>query len=1076
MRKILQAVTLLSLFGAWIPAAMAQNTGNLTGKVTDRAGAAVPNATVIVTNSSSSASQRVLTAPDGRFTIMSLPPGLYRVEVESAGFKRSSQQTIELVTGKPADFTIVLEGGDPATTVEAQATARVIQDDNAQIAKSLGGNVINELPGLDRNYQHYLDLIAGVGLPAPAGSVTESPQLNRVWNTNGQPNSSNLRLLDGAKNHEPATGVSVHVMPLHAVKQLNVVNSGYEPQFGRAGGSVVNVETSPGTNDFHGNVFYLYSSDQFNARNYFNQTPAEKSHFRSSQFGGAAGGAIAPNRVFFYLGYEGDYIREGRTQIATVPTADFRAGNFSAVPDFTLFHPATGTNGMNRIPLPGGMVPSGLINPTSRAIANALPLPNHPGLINNFVGSPVDRSDGHRATGRLDFYAAESTNVFVRYGYSNYLTYSPSIFGSEELGGGSNARLRNHNGGVSLTHRFSPTFTVDALANYSRYNNNRWGTGAADAAAFGFGDVTANGQLPGISIAGLQIGNNPLFPYQDVTDSYNATVNAGMSKGRHTLKFGIDIWHSRMTGYEQFMAGRQAGYTFAPGASLNAGWSSGALSGFPNAFGAFMMGYASQVNGFTSGARPHFRATEYAGYVGDTFRVTERFSLSFGVRYEAFSPVETRGNSSFFSFGSSQFTPFETGDSDRSGTQPWDTNNFAPRFGFAYRIGERTVVRGGYAVSFFRPNLTWYAQSFLPDGFQTFQQGLGTSYQIVPGNYAQNPLASGVGTNGLPSGVTAIVRDDIETPYMQTYNFQIQHDFGGSASLDVGYVGNFGRHLPLTQNVNTAMPGTGIPGLPIAGRTAGLYDLSTGLTSNYNALQVTFNKRFANWISFAGQYTWSRAMDYGDGMMPLMNNLNRSDNYGPAHWDRRHVFTLGHVWEPLGANFRRAGWAGALLGGWKVNGILRAFGGTPVTLGADPLLCACPGNTARADVVGVGTVTRVVPDPAIYGYSVGVPYSFPVRDFQQPAAGSFGNLGRNSVYTHDFWERGAWNYDASVTKTFQISEQNRLELQGDMFNVLNTPHFAAPVIDVNSVNFGRSFSTVPGFGARTIRIGARYVF
>jgi hypothetical protein len=686
--------------------------------------------------------------------------------------------------------------------------------------------------------------------------------------------------------------------------------------------------------------------------------------------------------------------------------------------------------------------------------------------------------DAHRGTGRMDFYVSDQTNVFARYGYSNYLTFSPALFESEELGGGSNARLRNHIAGASLTHRFSPNFTMDVLFNYSRYNNRRWGTGIADASAFGFGDITANGHLPNISIAGLQIGNNPLFPDQDVTNSYNVAANGAIIRGRHTVKFGFDIWHSRMDGYEQFMAGRESGFTFGPGATLNAGQGIGEFGGFPNAFAAFLTGSPSQVSGFTPGARPHFRTTEYAGWVGDTLRATDRLSLNFGVRYSAFSPVETRENASFFNFGTSQFTPFETGDTDLSGTQPWDTMNFAPRFGFAYRVGERTVVRGGYALSYFRPNLTWFAQSFLPAGFRSFQQGWSGGYQTVPGNFSQISLtpANGSGDNGLPSGPTAILRDDIETPYLQSYNFQIQHDFGSGASLDVAYVGNIGRHLPLTQNLNAAAAGTGLPGLPFANRTAALYELSTGLTSNYNALQATFNKRFTNWVSFAGQYTWSRAMDYGDGMMPLMNNLIRQDNYGPADWDRRHMFTLSHVWEPLGANFRREGWVGALLGGWKISGILRGFSGTPVTLTADPLLCACPGNTSRANVIGTGTVTRIVPEPTIYGFFVGVPYEFPVFEFQQPQAGSLGNLGRNSVYTHNLWDDGAWNYDASVTKAFQVSEQNRLELKGDIFNVTNTPHFATPVIDVNSVNFGRSFATVPGFGARTIRLGARYVF
>jgi hypothetical protein len=770
------------------------------------------------------------------------------------------------------------------------------------------------------------------------------------------------------------------------------------------------------------------------------------------------GGRIVRDRVFFFGAYEGDYVREGRTQVATVPTADFRAGDFSAVPNLNLHNPATGfPGGAGRLPFLGGMIPSGMINPTSQALANALPLPNNPGLINNYVTSPINRMDAHRGTGRLDFYVTEQTNLFGRYGYSNYLTFVPNVFESEELGGGSNARLRNHNAGVSVAHRFSPTFTLDALANYSRYNNRRWGTGIADASAFGFGDVTANGQLPNISIAGLQIGNNPLFPYQDVTNSFNVAVNGGWTRGRHNVKFGFDAWQSRMFGFEQFMFGRESGYIFGPGGTLRSGQGSGELGAFPNAFASFLVGAPTQVSGFNPGGRPEFRSTEYAGYVGDTWRVTDRLALNFGVRYSAFSPVEPPDEASFVNLG---------------GEQDWDTNNFAPRFGFAYRFAERTVIRGAYAISYFRPNLTWYAQSFLPTGFSTFQEGLATDYAVVTNNYAAFPL-TGTPGGGLPNGPAGILRDDIRTPSLQSYNVQVQHDFGAGASIDVAYVGNLGRHLPYTQNLNVAEVGTGVAGLPFAGRTAPLYDLGTGLNSNYNALQATFNKRFTNWVAFAGQYTWSRAMNYGDAMNPLLNNLDRDDNYGPADWDRRHMFTLSHVWEPLGANFRRQGWVGAVLGGWKISGILRAASGPPLNVTADPLLCACPGNTARASV---GNFTRTELNPEITGFFVGVPFDFPVNSFGQPAPGTQGNLGRNAVYTHGFWDTNAWNYDASVTKVFQISEQNRLEFRGDVFNVLNTPHFSAPIGNVGDVNFGRTFTTVPGFGARTIRLGGRYVF
>jgi hypothetical protein len=302
---------------------------------------------------------------------------------------------------------------------------------------------------------------------------------------------------------------------------------------------------------------------------------------------------------------------------------------------------------------------------------------------------------------------------------------------------------------------------------------------------------------------------------------------------------------------------------------------------------------------------------------------------------------------------------------------------------------------------------------------------------------------------------------------------QIQHELGNSASFDIGYVGNVGRHLPYTQELNAALPGAGVAGLPLFsqfGRTASTLEMGTGLNSYFNSLQANVSKRFSDTLSLMGSYTWSRAMNYGSGLVPFQNNFDRSANYGPADWDRRHMLSLSHMWQPFGSG-RRNGVLGALLQGWELSGVLRAVTGSPLTITADPTLCACPGNIARANVTGVGTETRVIPEQTIWGYWVGVPYRFPVFEFQQPDPGSFGNLGRNSVYGEGFL-----NYDLAVAKGFAIAEQNRLEIRGEVFNLTNTPHFANPIVNVNSPFFGQSNATAPGLNQRTIRLGARYSF
>jgi hypothetical protein len=1080
-KKILQTLTFCGVFLAWISASMAQSTGTLSGRITVRAGEPVPNATVIVTSVNNGNSLRVLTAPDGSFTLSGLAPGSYRVEIESAGFKRASQQNVELVAGGPAEVNIVLEPGDAQTTVEATATTRTIQDDSGQIAKSLGPTILTQLPVQDRNHQELIGLLPGITPPYTPWSLIESPQQNRAWETNGQPNWANLRLMDGFKNHEPVTGRSVYVMPMQSIRQMNVATSNHEAQFGRAGGAIVNNHTRPGTNDFHGNLFWQHRNEWWGARDYFNAPGTAQAKDRANQFGGSAGGHIVRDRVFFFGAYEGDLYRTGLSRFTTLPTAEMRAGDFSGIPGITLFDPNTGSAaGFGRAQFAGNMIPAGRINPISRAILNELPLPNQPGVLNNYFANVATRNDGHRGIGRLDFYLTDQTNLYAREAYSNFLVAQPSVLNSDFFGGGTNSRLRNHNALVSVAHRFSPTFSLDAGLGYSRYNNRKWGSNAADAEAFGFrepfGGLTGSGAFPNISIGGMDLlGNNPNFPGEDVTNSWNFNANAGIMHGRHNVRWGADIWHTRFSGFENWMYGPNAAFTFGAGGTLSPGVASGMFGAFPNAFASFLLGAPTQTARAFNTTMPQLRTTEYAGYIADTVKVTDRLTLSLGLRYEAFLPVETANNTSFFNFGSSRINLFSEGSSDFGVDQPFDSNNFAPRFGFAYRFAERTVVRGGYGISYFRPTLNWFAQTFTPEMFTGMETGVASGFGIVRGGFAgQLPLVmEAPSDNTLQNRPLSYMRNDTETPYMQSYSFQVQHDFGRGASFDIAYVGNLGRHLPYTREMNAALAGAGVAGLPLAGsgRTASTHELGTGMTSKYNALQVSVNKRFTNFLSLAGAYTWSKALDNGNGLLPFQNNSDIFDNYGAADWDRRHIFSLSHVWEPFGSMARRSGVLGSLLAGWELSGIVRWVSGNPLTVTGDPFLCNCPGNTARADVIGTGTVTRIIPQPTIWGYWVGVPFRFPVFEFQQPAAGAFGNLSRNSVYGDGFF-----NYNMALAKSFQITEQGRLQLRGEVYNLTNTPHFANPVTDVNSINFGQSLMSMPGYGARSLQLGARFIF
>jgi hypothetical protein len=414
--------------------------------------------------------------------------------------------------------------------------------------------------------------------------------------------------------------------------------------------------------------------------------------------------------------------------------------------------------------------------------------------------------------------------------------------------------------------------------------------------------------------------------------------------------------------------------------------------------------------------------------------------------------------------------------------------NVGPRFGFAYRPAGTTVIRGGYGISFFNGPLNFYAGSFLSNvGVASgitggFGAVAGPGSGATGGTFAQLPSAQAtpVGTAAIPAPNVPVyfTPSDIRTPYVQQFNLMIEQDLGRYGLIgSVGYVGNLGRHLPYSRDLNAAAPGTGLAGMPFFqsfGRTGPVIQRSTGLNSNYNSLQATLSKRFAQGLSFTAAYTFSKSLDYGaGGLTPLLNNLDIRSNYGPSDWDRPHMFTLSHVWEiPIGAgtSFLNEGWVGRLLGPWQINGLFRWVSGTPVTLTADPTLCNCPGNTPTASTVVTGTNISIIPVPTFFGF-LPVPFESLNFEFTQPPPGTLGNLGRNSVRGPNFA-----NYDVSLFRSFVVKEQTRLELRGEAFNITNTPHFANPVANVSSANFGQSLRTLPYAPERRLQVALRLVF
>ena len=1049
----------------------AQNTGALNGTITSSAGAPVPNATVSVTNSDTGQSRNTITRNDGTFVIVDLTPGTYSVVIEAGGYKRTSQQNVQVGPGSPVKVSATMEAGSSSETVEVKGHAPLIQDDSAEVSHAFTSRTLTDVPFQDRNHQQVVEFMPGITQPTPsiqqsnsaispqqfqdavARSLLTDPQRNLYWNTNGQQYQANRQNLDGTDNTEAYRGTAMNLPPLDAVEQVNLITSTYDASQGRAGGSIINLISRAGTNAFHGSAFAFNTNSFSGARDYFNPVGFPQGHNNFNQFGITAGGPIIRDHTFFFVAYEGDYLRQQSSMVTTVPTAPMLNGDFSAVPNLSLYNPLTGgTNYSARTPFSNNVIPASLLNPAARALGAYFPSPNLPGFENNYLVSTPYRDDGNRLDARLDHRFNDRSALFLRYDYSNYRTVTTSPLGPV-LGTDSLSLLRSHNAEVGWTGGYR-SFIGEFRLGYTRYDDPiRANSAATPASLFGITNPNvSSASLPAIQIAGMSSFGTPAnYPQQNVESTWNVATNWSTRWRNNNIRFGADERQIRLDGFQNYLYGPQGGYLFTTGpTSLQGGPGLGPYGDFANSFASFLLGAPTQ-SGLT---QPNYVPSNYtyqvSGYVSDTIQPFSRLTLDIGVRYDFFTPLQPRvaAANSVYNPYTNNLTQLGTNGVDVRGNLHYNTANLAPRFGFGYRLGDHTVVRGGYAISYFPGLLQYQSDSFIP-AQAGYEQGVNGTYAVA-GRFGVLGAIPTTGT-ALTNRTFAYTQGTTGTPYVQNFSFQVQHDLPFGIVGDVGYVGSLGRNLPYTQELNAALPGAGVTGLPFYPHTASILDRTTGLTSNYNSLQVLASKRFSKGLSFTAAYTYSKALDYGGGLTPLLDSLNVRANYGPASFDQTHVFTLTHVWQiPIGTGTSHlgSGMLGHVLGPWQLDGVLRYATGTPFTPLADPTACNCPGNInpAYANFLGVGTLT-------------------------QPLAGQLGNAGRDILRNENII-----NYDLALFRSFIFLENTKLDFRAEAYNIANSAHLANPITNVNSAYFGQYLNTVPGLGPRSLRLGLRLTF
>jgi Carboxypeptidase regulatory-like domain/TonB dependent receptor len=1082
MRLIIASLLMLACPSTVWPQAV---SATLLGAVTDVTGAVIPKAEVTVTETATGATRTAQTNEQGIYTIPYLAPGIYRVEVKAESFKKFVLEGLELRATTSTRADARLETGQVAEIMEIRSGSPLLQTDRSEVSRSFNRKAVTELPLVDRSFQSLVGLMPGVAPPSVDFTRAEDPQGTTFFRANGQGNSANNTQVDGVDNTNPTLGLSIYIPSAEVVQEVNVTTSNYNAEFGRAGGAMLNVITRGGTNDLHGSLFEFHRNRSFRARNMFNVSPQPKPNFVRNEFGGVLGGPIIRNKTFFFGGFQGRTLRQSNTVTTTVPVDAWRRGDFRDVPGLAIYDPATGAeNGVGRRQFDNNQIPQDRIHPIANKLLPTIPLPNQPGFLNNLIVNVPFRYNGYSYDGRVDHILSESTRGFVKFNYSGYSVDTEAAFPAA-IGEGTKSTPYTVTTVLNLTHSFSPTLVAEFRGGYNRYFTEVNGLNMTDVTNQTLGiqnpnpDPISSQGMARINIAGgMQGMGTPVFyPLINADNLFNFVNTWNKQAGRHAIKWGIDLHRNRMDRFQPqgLNFGPRGLFVFNPGVTaLNGGPELGQFGAFGNSFAAFLLGAPDQTSRTFMPITPTNRQTQFFTFFHDTFQVSRKLTLDLGLRWELYTTVKPRyrGGASNYDPATNSLLIAGYGENDLGNNVQSDWNNFAPRFGFSYRIGDRSVIRGGYGLSNYtgRFGFTGGTLSTQFPVLYNIQNGVENDFALKGTFDALPPVPdiplpeNGIITPAPDQAFFTIPRDN-PIPFVHSYNLTYQREIGWNTAWDIGYVGSLGRRLPFQQQLNAAPPGAGADGRPfkvLFGRTANVDMRAHGLNNNYNSLQTNITKRFSQGLQFTAAYTFSKNLGTGDDQGGFIVQTDIRRNYGPTGYDRTHMFVASHTFElPFGAgkSLLRSGPGRHILGGWQLNGVFRWVSGAPFTPTADATSCNCPGNGNYATVVA----------PVRYLGGTGRGELWVDRtSFQAPAANSFGTAGRNSLRGPGFK-----NYDLSLFRNLRLSERIRLELRGEAYNLTNSPRWGNPVSNINDANFGQIISAG---GERELQVAVRLTF
>ncbi len=1082
MASRLRVLTVLALVWSVAPAWAQVTTSTILGTVKDESGAVLPGASVTVADLGTGSARTTISGADGGYVVESLKPGEYQVTAVLDGFKETILTGIHVQVAQRARVDVTLEVGAVSDKVEVIGRAPVIQTESASVGQVVGTREALEMPLNGRQFIQLATLTPGV--VSSGGSVTGGG-----ISANGMSNQSNNLMIDGIPNWETGEGRQNFSPSLDMIQEFKIQTNSYDAEYGLTGGAQVNVITKRGTTAYHGSGFYFGRDDAFDARPLFQ--PGDLPPFSRKEFGGTVGGRIpGSEKDFFFLSYQGFRQATGLTLVRTFPTDALRRGDFSGIPttiyDPRTYDPVTG----RRLPFPGNIIPADRISPVSAAFMPFWP-PVAAGapLVNNFVLNPNQRLDRNEISIRYDRDLSVKDGLTFRFTYSALDVELPlgnngratGVPGLGEFGSfdGTNSKM-------NWTHIFSGTTLNTLNVGFSRFLQDRQNetTGTDYITPAGIqGIARPQDGIPTFNLSGwTPISDNFDSPSKQTFENYVIENVLTTIRGRHSLKFGAGLVYNR--GRSALSTFDRPTFNFGPRYSTA---SANAPGDQFNALADFLLGTPSSASVWNNRVAQDLRGKWIHAFAQDNWTPLQSLTLTYGLRYEIFSvPYDAQNRLSAIDLGTGhRVYPGEvpqlpgvpadavTAESlgyPRNLQFPTSYTNFAPRLGFAYRMGGGNdwVLRGGFGVFNNWVNAT--AQINTAIGPPWVPQFRVICNADVPCVDMTNPFTTTVvpGTAGSAASKTN------KLPSVRQYSLGLAHQVTPTFGIEVSYVGNSNRHNLMRLDLNQPAPGPGPvrDRLPYPQFSTLRSPLSIG-RSNYNALQLTGRKLYdSTGLTFIGSYTWGKALGTGasgpeiNEFQPIRDVRNFEADYGPTNYDLRHIYSFSWSYElpighgkPFGSGI--SGGLNRVLGGWKLAGIVSGRSGNALTVG-DVV------DTSNAG----GSRPDLVCDPNDHeraNRSAAIQQWFNTACFVRAPAFTFGTAGVGVVRGP-----GYHNVDLSLQKGFAISGGKRLEVRLEVFNALNRAHLGNPSTAFGTGSFGTISSTIGT--ARQMQLGARFEF